>query len=248
MNPTILSLLDWAQGPLFRATLAILVLGTLRHWILSLSDTAAAYIALRGSPEFWRKLRQRGAWHLTPTLILKQVYPVSRLRFVYHAMLCLLSLILRLGVIIIPTFMVAHVYLWERGLHVSWPALPGAVTDIGAVITILAGFILFFGRLYSPLLRQIEPPWTFVKPLILIAPFLTGYLVMHPQLSPLSWHFVMLVHVVSACLVFVMVPFGGLLTCMHRPLTDIMPQAAWLGNSAPAATEPEPEIASGGIA
>lgn len=246
MNPTVLSLLELVQGPLFRATLALLVLGTLRNWIFAVSDTCGAYIAMQDKPAFWRKLRLRLTWHLTPSLLLKRVHPEAVHYQAYHITLCCLSMVLRVGAIIIPTFMLAHVYLWERGLGVSWPALPGAVSNIGAMITIGAGILLFFGRLYSPVLREIEPTWAFTKPLILVAPFLTGFLTMHPRLSPFSWHFVMLLHMSSACLVFVMVPFGRLLSCMHPRVTEVLPEAAWLPATESAASEsPATELQPG---
>ena len=73
-----------------------------------------------------------------------------------------------------------------------------------AIVTIVGGFALLLGRIYSPLLRRMEPAWTFVKPLILIIPFLTGFLSMRPAWSPIDYHVVMLLHVLSASLVFVM--------------------------------------------
>lgn len=228
MDRGILLALDVAQGPIFRCTFALLVLGVLRLVVLAVSDTTAAYMSLPDRAEFWRKLRLRLAWGLMPSVVLRGLRPDLSARTVaYHFGLCGLSLMVRAGAILVPAFMAAHVYLWERGLGVSWPALPIGVADVLAIITIVAGFALFLGRLYSPVLRGIEPPWSFVKPLVLILPFGTGFLAMHPLLSPFDYHFVMLLHVLSAALVFVLIPFARLLSCMHVRLTDVMPAAAW---------------------
>lgn len=229
MNENVLHALDFAQGPVFRAAFALMIFGALRALMLGASDAAAAYVSLPQRAEFWRLMRQRLLWFLFPSVVLRQTgrggsFPM----FLYHLGLCCCSLVLRLGVIIVPAFMAAHVYLWERNLGVHWPVLPGQLADTLAVITIVAGFVLFLGRLYSPQLRKMEPKWSFFKPLILILPFLTGFLAMHPQWSPLDWHFVMLLHVLSACIVFVMLPFGRMLTCIHTRLTDAVPEAAWL--------------------
>ena len=123
--------------------------------------------------------------------------------------------------------MVAHVYLWERALGVSWPSLSAAVGEAISLITIGAGLVVFLGRLYSPLLRQTEPVWSFTTPLILILPFITGVLAAHPTWSPISYPVMLLLHILSACTVFVLLPFAGLLSFMHCSIARWIPQAAW---------------------
>lgn len=49
----------------------------------------------------------------------------------------------------------------------------------------------------------------FLLVLILI-PFITGYMMLHPEFNPFSWNFLMLVHLLSAELLFVMIPFTKL--------------------------------------
>lgn len=212
---------------MFRAAFALLVLGVLRNLILAASDIIAAYVSVSDKREFRQKLRWRLLWGIAPSVVLQQHRPTTRGMFAYHLTLCCLSLIMRIGAILVPAFMVAHVYLWERGLGISWPALPGDIADALAVITIIAGSLLFLGRLYSPTLRNIEPVWSFFKPLILILPFASGFLAMHPLMSPFDYHFVMLIHVLSACAVFVLIPFGRLMSCMHVRVTDLIPEADW---------------------
>ena len=241
MNENILTALDFAQGPVFRAAFALMILGLARTAALALSDTIAAYITTKDKPTFHRKLRMHVLWLFFPSVVLRKARPGgSNGLHAYHLTLCALSLITRLGAIVIPTFMVAHVKLWERAFGISWPALSGTVADTCAFITIVAGLLWFLGRFYSPMLRRVEPIWSFFKPLILVLPFLTGYLAMHPHSSPLDYHFVMLLHVLFACLAFVMVPFGRLMSCMHTRLTDLVPEAAWTPKTeTPAESNPD---------
>ena len=111
-----------------------------------------------------------------------------------------------------------------------------------AAITIVAGLLVFVGRICSPVLRRMEPAWTFFKPLILLALFVTGFLAMHPTWSPVDYHVIRLVHIVSACAAFVLVPFARLLTYLHTPLTQVFPETAWAargtGDAGP--TDPGP--------
>jgi hypothetical protein len=229
MNGSVLFLLALAEGPLFRCAFALLVLGLLRLALLSASDAVGGYLTARDAREFWRKVGQRGLALVSPALVLGRArLGIGRALFAYHIGLNVASLLFRLGVLVVPTFMVAHVYLWERGLNVSWPALPGRVADVLSGLTIAAGVLAFLGRIYSPLMRRMEPVWTFFKPLILLAPFVTGFLAMHPTWSPVDYHVMRFLHIVSACVVFILVPFTRLLAYLHAPLTQLLPEAAWL--------------------
>jgi hypothetical protein len=223
------------EGPLFRVAVAILVLGIARHLFLMISDVIGARLTTGQRGGFWPRVWLRVTWALFPAALLRRVYPnLSAGAWLYHAGLSVLSLITVAGAVALPLFMAAHVELWKSTLGVGWPAMPGVTADVLAIVTIVAGFLLFLGRLYSPLVRHLDPPWSFIKPLILILPFLTGFLAMHPTFSPLSYTFVRLLHVLFAEIAFVLVPFGRLLWCMHTPITQILPEAQW-----PAVAHPE---------
>jgi len=226
----------------------LMLLGLGRLLVLSASDAVAAYLTTPNHADFWHKARQRVLWLTFPSLVLRRARPgMSNGTFAYPLCLCGLSLVVRAGAVLVPAFMAAHVYLWKRGLGLPyWPALPKQVADVLAIVTIVGGFALLLGRIYSPLLRRMEPAWSFVKPLILIIPFLTGFLSMRPAWSPIDYHVVMLLHVLSASLVFVMIPFARLLACNHTPLTVAVPEARWDALPAPGgvAARAKPEAQS----
>lgn len=150
MNQSVLYALDFANGPILRVAIGLLVLGVIRASVLQLSDTIGAYLTLRDKGAFWRKLRMRALWAVFPGLVLHQAPPgTGKALFAYHLVLDGLSLILRLGAIIVPTLMVAHVYLLDRALGIRWATLPGDTTNVLAVVTIVAGVLLFLGRLVA---------------------------------------------------------------------------------------------------
>lgn len=228
MNENVLSALDFAQGPVFRCAFALMVLGLLRNAVLAVSDTVAAYLTTDAKPVFWRRFRQHIWWFLFPSVVLHRARPGGGTRmFIYHLGLFSVALVFRITAVLVPAFMVAHVYLWERNIGFAWPTMSASLADKLSVVTIVAGVVLFLGRLYSPILRQIEPGWSFLKPLVLILPFVTGVMAMHPTWSPFDYHLVLLIHVLSAALVFVMVPFGRMLMCVHTSLEEIIPEAVW---------------------
>ena len=228
VNDTVLFMLDFADGPFFRFAFALMVFGVVRRISLAASDMIAAYLTIEDRRQFWHKVRLRVLWLTFPSIVLRQVYPGgNRAMFAYHLGLCLLSLVFRLTAILVPAFMVAHVFLWQRNLGISWRTLPAEVADVLSLVTIVAGFVLFLGRLYSPVLRRIEPPWSFLKPLLLVLPFATGVLAMHPAWSPIDYHLILLFHSLSAAVVFVLIPFARMLTCMHVTLVSVVPEARW---------------------
>jgi hypothetical protein len=228
MHEVTLFALRIAQGPLFRFAFALAVLGLVRLALLGASDMVAAYVTDRDRAVFWRKIRQHALWWVFPSVIVAQVRPFrSQGWYAYHIGLGGVALLFRILVVVLPTFMVAHVYLWERALGVSWPAFPGGLADVLSIIAIVAGVTLFLGQVYSPVLRGVEPAWSFFKPLLLLVPFFTGTLARHPTWSPLDYHAILLVHVLSAAAVLALLPFARLLSSMHTRLTTFAPAAAW---------------------
>jgi hypothetical protein len=250
-SPT-LSLLEIAEGPLFRFAFALLVLGLLRGALLAGWNTVGAWLTAQDAAVFRQKLRLRILWVIFPITVLRRAWP-GRPRgvLVYYFIMSGIGLAFRTGIVAVPAFMAAHVYLWERGLGLTWPALPGHVADRLAQLTIAAGLIWFLGRLYAPPLRRIEPGWTFLKPLILLLPLVTGVLAVHPTWSPVDYHVIRLLHVVSAAAVFVLIPFARMLAGMHAPLTRWLPEAAWdapgpAPGGPPAEPRPRPAAALAG--
>jgi hypothetical protein len=228
MHETTGFVLRIAQGPVFRFAFALAVLGLIRLALLGLSNMVAAYLTVSDRPAFWHRFRQHVLWRVFPSVILNEVRPTrTRILYAYHVGLDGIALLFHVLVVILPAFMVAHVYLWERALNVSWPALPGGLADVLAIMTIVSGLTLFLGRIYSPVLRAIEPPWSFFKPLLLLFPFFTGTLARHPMWSPLDYQLMLLIHVLGAATVLALLPFARLLSSMHTRLTTLLPEAAW---------------------
>ncbi len=243
MNQTTQLALYIAQGPLFRFAIALTLLGLIRVALLGLSDVAAAFVTDADRGVFRRKINLRLTWAFFPSVVINRVRPfLSGPLYAYHLVLDAASLYFRASVVLLPIFLVAHVYLWERALAISWPALPGQVADVLSIAALVSGGIVFLGRIYSPTLRSIEPAASFFKPLLLLLPYFTGILTRHPTWSPLDFHFVLLIHALSASLVLTLLPFARLLSGMHTRLTTLAPDVTWRAE-APTTTGPQPAAA-----
>ena len=114
MNDTVGAMLEFARGPLFRITFALLVLGLIRLVGLTVYGAVRTYVLAGDKRLLWPIIRQRTLWTLLPFSRWHRTRPVYSL----------ISVIFHVGLIIVPIFLFAHVYLWEQGLGISWPVLP----------------------------------------------------------------------------------------------------------------------------
>lgn len=244
MTGSLQQMLDFADGPLFRFAFWLMVLAGLRALMLGMSNAVGAYVTIHDHRDFWRKVRLRLLWFILPSVVLRDAGLLrSRAMHWYHTGLFAISLVFRITAIILPAFMVEHVYVWEQMLGVRWSTLSATAADTCTVVAIVAGLVLFLGRLYSPQLRKIEAPWSFLKPLLLIIPFASGMLAMHPTWSPIDYYVLRFIHATSAALVFVLIGFGRMLTSMHTQLPQVVPEAAWNASPATAAGTPDTSFA-----
>lgn len=244
MNDPVLVALNIAEGPVFRFALALAIFGLLRNAALTISDAVAAYLAERNREALWHKIHMRLLWVTFPTLVFYRAgYLPTGGRFLYHVFFSTVSLVFRVCAIVVPIFMVAHVYLWKRVLgDFPFPTFPGTLADTLSIVVLITGLLLFLGRVYSPTLRKLEPAWAFFKPLILLLPFVFGVLAMHPAWSPFDYHLTMLAHVLTASVVLAILPFARLFS-LHVKLTTILPEVAWNPEEVPP-TEVVPQRAA----
>ncbi|MBN1341353.1 MAG: hypothetical protein JXQ73_01670 [Phycisphaerae bacterium] len=217
MNETVTSMLEFARGPLFRFTFALMILGLLRLVGLTVFRAVYAYAMAGDKRLLWPIIRERTIWWLFPFARFKRTRTAySIISFVFHV-----------GLIIVPIFLFAHVYLWERGLGISWWTLPSRLADVLTVLTMLAAIGLIVGRASSPLSQSISRGWDYTWPILLIVPFLSGLLAAHPRACPLDYNVMLLVHILSAELIFVLIPFSKIAHCVLIPFSQLVSDLGW---------------------
>ncbi|MCB2198870.1 respiratory nitrate reductase subunit gamma [bacterium] len=191
--------IDLAMGPLFAVTFLFMLIGLLRHLIQQL-DTLFRRKAGRLRHMPWRKMaRDSLGWvvpirHLTSGNVL-----FSNSSFIFH-----------IGAILVPLFYAGHIALWEKLFAVSLPALSATVADTLTIITILALLVLLASRLGNTKLRTINRSSDTAVLIVVLLPFLTGFFAAHPTMNPLPWQAMFLMHLLSAELLFVLVPLTKL--------------------------------------
>lgn len=209
--------IDFARGPLFRFCLALMVLGLLRIFIITLLEVRDAYRANSDKIVSWKEIRHQTLGWLFPLVRLWRQRPIySMLSFVFH-----------IGIIVVPVFLASHILLWRQSVGISWVALPQEAANWLALVVIFTGAGLFLGRVLHRAARRISKPQDFFWPLLIITPFVTGYIASNAVISPRTYQEMMLIHIYSGDLILLLIPFTKLAHCVLTPLSQLVTGIAW---------------------
>lgn len=106
-----------------------------------------------------------------------------------------------------PIFLVAHVLLWDQAFGVSYVTIPDAVAD-GMTLVVVAVCLFFAGRrLVQPEVRYITTGKDWLALVIVLAPFLTGFLAYH---QAIDYDTMIILHVVAGEVMLAAIPFTRL--------------------------------------
>jgi nitrate reductase gamma subunit len=208
--------LEFARGPLFRFAFAVMVLGLLRNLVLAIDGMVRAYRRTDAKQIPYVDVAKRTLAWLTPA-------PQLRQRPIYS----LLSIAFHIGVLIVPVLLSAHLVLWKRGLGLSIPAIPGRLADLLSLMVVAAGIGLFVGRVGSSRSRAISRLQDIALVPLIVTPFATGLLAAHPEIHPISYPTLMLMHVLSGNLVLLLVPLTKMSHVILWPFTQLAAELAW---------------------
>jgi nitrate reductase gamma subunit len=211
------ALLEFAKGPFFKFSFALMILGSFRIVALSFFGVGEAlFRAGDRKLNYGEIVKNTFSW----------LFPVRRWatgRPVYS----LISIVFHVGLILVPFFLAAHIGLWKRATGLSWPAMPQIIADGLTVVVIFGGPALFLGRLFHRGARAISRLQDYVWPLMLTAPALTGFLCANGDLSAGAYQFWMLIHVVCADLIMIFIPFTKLAHFALMPMTQLVAGIGW---------------------
>jgi len=211
------SWLEFGKGPLFRLCFALMVLGLLRTFSFSLLGIIGAYRKAGDKIVPWGDLTNKTISWLIPLGHLWKARPVySFISFIWH-----------IGLILVPLFLAAHVKLWKASVGFAWFNLPQRVADILTLTTITAAILLFVMRIGSSEARILSRKQDYFWPLLLAIPFVTGFLCANVSLSAGGYEACILIHIYSANLVMVLIPFTKVAHCMLLPLSQYVSGLGW---------------------
>lgn len=208
---------EFARGPLFRFCFALMVLGLVRIVINTIVGVREAYQRNPDKIVAWKEVRyQTLAW----------LFPLGRLgrqRPIYS----LLSFLFHIGMIVTPIFLASHILLWRGAVGFGWAALPEELANWLTLVVISTGLAIFLGRVLHPGARKLSRFQDYLWPLLIITPFVTGYIASNAVVSPRGYEVLMLVHVLAGDLILLMIPFTKIAHCVLTPLSQLVTAVAW---------------------
>ncbi len=209
--------LEFVRGPLFVATFAFMILGLVRHIVLR---TTGLLQVRRKTPKRdipWKIFFRRSAGWIVPVGHMKVGAPVLKIA----------SIVFHVGLLLVPLFLVDHVLLWQRGAGFSWMSMGRGFADVLTLITIVTGLVLLLFRGVDRTARQLSRFRDYLLLVVLLLPFLSGWFASHPESAFLPYSTMMLIHVLSAELIFVLLPTTKLAHVVLFPFDRLSSDIFW---------------------
>jgi nitrate reductase gamma subunit len=211
--------LAYAKGPLFIATFTFMLLGLGRLVFMEIFQMLKNWIGMRDKDVPWMKnIKTTVDWILPVGSIYKMKPLMAIPSFLFH-----------IGLIVVPIFLAEHMLLWKAGLGLPFnlPSLGYATADFLTLMTIATCAILLVYRIFNGHARALSGFWDYALLVTLLVPFVSGYIVMHPSLLFTRMETMMLVHVLSGELVFLLIPFTKLAHVVLFPFTRLSSDFYW---------------------
>jgi len=210
------SWLHWARGPFFWAALTFMFLGLARHVFVTIWEVR-------------RVTRRAGDKNIPYGKIamttLSWLFPLGKLS--NRVVVGLTSLFFHVAVILVPVFLAGHIALWQRGTGLSWPSLPYLLADVLTITAVVTASLLVLQRAIAKPTRTLSRFQDYFIPIYITVPFVTGFLVMHPAWNPFAYESTLLVHVMSANILFILIPMTKLSHIVLLPSTQLVSEVAW---------------------
>ncbi|MCP4675098.1 MAG: hypothetical protein GY854_06255 [Deltaproteobacteria bacterium] len=173
-----------------------------------------------------RKNGRQVPWGSIIVATLKWIIPFKK-GLQQRAFFSITSMLFHVCIIITPIFLGAHILLWERGVGIGWPAIGNLAADYLTLVAMVTGTLLFVQRVGPRESRAISRPQDYLLPLLIVIPFASGYLAMHPWLNPFDYTGTMFVHVMSGNLIFLLIPFTKISHVALFPGTQLVSELGW---------------------
>ena len=210
--------LELARGPIFQFAFLFMVLGLLRHLVLTIVNIGIA---------IWRASDRRIPLKAVAKATIEWLMPIGKLRG--SVLFSITSFIMHIGLILVPVFLFSHIALWKRGLGIDFalPSMGLAAADLLTLVTIATIFAILAMRIVGRDARELSRFEDYAILVLLAVPFISGYLALHPAINPFAYSATMLVHVMGANLIMVLMPLTKLTHAVLMPTTQLVAELGW---------------------
>jgi nitrate reductase gamma subunit len=147
------------------------------------------------------------SWGFSLRSIVNWLIPFNTLGWRNSPVMTVATFAFHLSLIIAPIFLVAHVMLWDQFFGVSFVTIPDNVADIMTLVVIAACLYFAGRRLMQPEVRYITTPQDWLALVIVLLPFLTGFLAYH---QAMDYNLMVILHIVAGEIMLAAIPFTRL--------------------------------------
>jgi len=147
------------------------------------------------------------SWHFSLRSIINWLIPFNALGWRKSPAMTVATFAFHICLLAAPIFLVAHVMLWDQAFGVRYVTIPDNVADIMTLVVIAACLYFAGRRLVQPEVRYITTPQDWVALVIVLAPFLTGFLAYH---QAIDYDAMIILHVVAGEIMLAAIPFTRL--------------------------------------
>ncbi len=212
------ALIDFAKGPLFRLTFAIMCLGLLRLIVLSVINGLEAKGKAKDKDiplNYVRKL----SWGF--------IIPVRSIRV--KPVYSIISILFHAGLIITPILLFDHNLLFENSLGFSLIGISISkdAADFLTILTIVTGLTLLIYRAADKSSRFLSRKQDYLWPILLVIPFVTGLIISQTAVDPAAYNAFFLIHILSGELIFITIPFTKIAHCVLMPMGQWITARSW---------------------
>ena len=187
---------EFARGPLVWIAFAVLIGGSLLKLMLMYLGAKREKSVL---PTMSLKYGLRSLFHW--------IVPLSSRNQRLHPVVTLVSYLFHFCLLLTPLFIMGHAVLWEESWGISWWSMPAWLADIMTLVVVGGGLFFILRRISAPEVRNVTTWKDYIMLLVVIAPFVTGYIA-HQQWLP--YKPMLIAHMITGALWLIAIPFTWL--------------------------------------
>jgi nitrate reductase gamma subunit len=208
--------IEFARGPFFRISLAILILGLGYRFGVAIAQVVAS----------WRQAGDRKVpTKAVAAATLGWLFPRRLLRA--KPLYSVASVLFHVGILLVPLFLIGHVTLLQRWIPGWWPMLGPVTADTLTLVCLIALGVLIGGRLATKTSRHLSKPADVVILVVLFLVVLFGFFSSHPAWSPFDARTMLLLHMMLGNLALILTPTTKIAHCVLYPFTQLIFQLGW---------------------
>jgi nitrate reductase gamma subunit len=191
--------IEFAKGPLFAFTFLIMILGLARHFIIQFYSIFISKGKQLKNFSCRKIFSDMFSWVVPVKHLIKGTRIFSTVSFIFHV-----------AAILVSVFFIDHIVLWQNYLGIDLPSIGRALADILTLVVIGCILVLIACRIFVRRQREMRRKSDYVLLIMVLLPFLFGFLAGHPAINPFPWNTAMLIHILSGEALFVVIPFTKL--------------------------------------